>query len=85
MEAEKLRCGVRLTEASSPGRLLGQGHGQPGTVDCSLNLPPPAFLDRFPESTMTQGVRGPQGGQVSSQQSLTMAKRTGIVPGHTVL
>lgn len=34
---------------------------------------------------MTQGVRGPQVGQVSSQQSLTMAKRTGIVPGHTVL
>lgn len=56
MEAEWLRIGVRVPGGIFSRQVAEPGQGWPGTVDLSLNLPPPAFLDRVPGSTMAQGV-----------------------------
>lgn len=89
MEAEKLRCGVRVTEGVFSRQVAGPGAWPARDSGLFLESPPSAFLDRSPESTTTQGGltlgQRPQWGQVSFQQSLTMAKRTDTVPGHMVL
>lgn len=63
MEAEKLRCGVRVTEGVFSRQVAGPGPWPAGDNGLFLESPPSAFLDRSPESTTTQGVRGPSGGR----------------------
>ena len=70
-----MKSQVKVEEAPSLGRVVGQGQGQLGKMVPPLNLLPPMFLDRVLGFLMAGGLRelpglpspcGPQWDQDSS-------------------
>ena len=53
MEAEKLRCGVRVTEGVFSRQVAGPGAWPARDNGLFLEYPPSVFLDRSLESTTT--------------------------------
>lgn len=84
MEAEKLRCGVRVTEGVFSRQVAGPGAWPARDTGLFLESPPSVFLDRSPESTTTQVSEAPVGAGLLPAV-INNGKRTDIALGHAVL